>query len=179
MSLFDADCRPNQVAGKTPETMARQDALLRLATTLQARRQDQNKKLVDKLENLSDNRAANYAGDSADLAFEAGSDETVSRLVELGDRELLQIDRAMARWNQGTYGICESCKEPIPLARLNALPYASFCINCVREIEKHQGGPGRPNAGSWGKISDAQAPMQDRRLKLSELEMDLSGSRRG
>lgn len=159
--------------------MARQDALLRLARTLQARRQDQNKKLADGLENLGDNRAANYAGDSADLAFEAGSDDTVSRLVELGDRELIQIDRAVARWNQGTFGICESCKKPIPLARLNALPYAPFCIHCEREIEKHQAGPGRQSAGNWSKITDAQAAMQDRRIKLSEMEMVLSGSRRG
>jgi hypothetical protein len=42
-----------------------------------------------------------------------------------------------------------------------------------------EGGPGRQNAGNWGKISDAQAPMHDQRIKLSELEMDLSGSRRG
>jgi DnaK suppressor protein len=159
--------------------MARHDALSRLARTLQARRKDQNNKLADELDNLCDFRAANYGGDSADLAFEAGSDETVSRLVELGDRELIQIDRALVRWQQGRYGICESCQKPIPMARLNALPYAPFCINCEREIEKHQGGLGRQNSGNWGQVSDAQAPMQDQRIKLAELEMDLSGSRRG
>ncbi len=41
-----------------------------------------------------------------------------------------EIDRALAKIEQGTYGICERCGEPIKKARLKALPYASLCISC-------------------------------------------------
>lgn len=41
-----------------------------------------------------------------------------------------EIDRALHKIDIGTYGICESCNQPIPRARLQALPYASLCVQC-------------------------------------------------
>jgi len=41
-----------------------------------------------------------------------------------------EIDRALAKIDAGTYGVCERCGEPIKRARLKALPYASLCIAC-------------------------------------------------
>jgi len=40
------------------------------------------------------------------------------------------IDRALAKMDAGTYGICERCGHPIPKARLKALPYAALCVAC-------------------------------------------------
>src|SRR5689334_22764484 len=114
--------------------MARRDALLRLHKTLLARRAHLRAKLTGELVDLREFRAADSAGDNADAAFEADGDEMSSQLAELDDRELSQIERALARLQQGRYGVCEggsaNCQKKIPLARLNALPYAPFCINC-------------------------------------------------
>jgi DnaK suppressor protein len=41
-----------------------------------------------------------------------------------------EIDRALHKIEIGTYGICESCNQPIPKARLKALPYAALCVQC-------------------------------------------------
>ena len=41
-----------------------------------------------------------------------------------------EIDRAIAKMDAGTYGVCERCGNPIPKARLKALPYASLCVAC-------------------------------------------------
>src|SRR4051794_2014405 len=41
-----------------------------------------------------------------------------------------EIDRALLKIDLGTYGICESCNQPIPKARLKALPYAALCVQC-------------------------------------------------
>ena len=77
-----------------------------------------------------------YEGkDAADVAFEAGSDEMTSQLAELDSRELSQIDRALIRLKQGTYGLCEACQKKIPVGRLNALPYTTHCIECQREMD--------------------------------------------
>ena len=41
-----------------------------------------------------------------------------------------EIDRALGKITNGTYGICERCNQPIPKARLKALPYAALCVAC-------------------------------------------------
>jgi DnaK suppressor protein len=41
-----------------------------------------------------------------------------------------EIDRALAKIDNGTYGTCEGCGQPIPRARLKALPYAALCVQC-------------------------------------------------
>ncbi len=41
-----------------------------------------------------------------------------------------EIDRALAKIDSGTYGICEQCGQPIPKARLKAVPYATLCVAC-------------------------------------------------
>lgn len=48
------------------------------------------------------------------------------------DRRILrEIEAALNRIKKGEYGICESCGENIPEARLQALPWARFCIHCM------------------------------------------------
>jgi DnaK suppressor protein len=121
--------------------MQKRSALVRLRKTLLTRWRDLHEKLADELASLCDFNAADYTGDSADVAFETSSDEMSSQLAELDAREMRKIERALVRLNQGTYGICEgaseNCQKRIPVSRLNALPYTTFCINCEREIEKH------------------------------------------
>lgn len=41
-----------------------------------------------------------------------------------------EIDRALHKIDIGTYGVCEKCENPIPKARLKALPYAALCVAC-------------------------------------------------
>jgi DnaK suppressor protein len=159
--------------------MPRQNALLRLHKNLLACRERLGKKLTGELAYLHGGKDAHATGDIVDLAFEAGGDEVSLRLAELDDRELCLIDSALARWQQGLYGACESCQKPISLARLNALPYTPFCISCEREIEKCPDARGRQSTGRWGRIFDPQAPMQDQRVNLLEVERGFSASRRG
>jgi DnaK suppressor protein len=121
---------------------------------------------------------ANANGDSADLAFEADGDEISSRLAELGDRELGQMERTLARWGDGTYGICDSCQKSISLVRLSALPYATLCIHCERAMEKLFEGRARKSRDNWAQITDGQTIMQDPRIDLTELDKILSAGQR-
>jgi len=45
---------------------------------------------------------------------------------------LSKVEWALAQMGEGKYGICESCGKSIPLARLDALPYATLCVDCAR-----------------------------------------------
>jgi len=51
-------------------------------------------------------------------------------------RHLLnQVEHALVMIKKKKYGICENCGEPIPVARLEALPYSTICKNCALLIE--------------------------------------------
>jgi DnaK suppressor protein len=155
--------------------MARRDALLRLHKSLVSRRSDIRKKLAEELDGLRNLKGADAGGDPADVAFESGSEEMASQLAELDARELHQIDRALLRLKQGTYGNCESCGCKIPIGRLNALPYTTLCIACQREMEKYPDWDNRLSAGNWEKVYDAATPLEEQReVDLSEIEIDLS-----
>jgi DnaK suppressor protein len=53
--------------------------------------------------------------------------------IEKNLEDLLhKVEHALARVERGTYGICESCGESIPVARLEVLPYATFCVSCAK-----------------------------------------------
>jgi DnaK suppressor protein len=154
--------------------MARRDALLRLHKTLVGRRSDLLRRLGVDLSDLGQARQGNE-GDSADAAFDSGSDEIASQLAELEARELHQIQRALARLKQGTYGVCEICQSKIPVARLNALPYSTMCIKCQRDLESDISGFGSGRLADWDKVSDVESRSENRReVDISDLEMDLS-----
>ena len=157
--------------------MTRRNALLRLHKTLLARRQELGAKQTGELAFLHNGKAVYATGDSADIAFDADGDEISSLLAELGDRELIRIERALARWQLGTFGICASCEKSIPLARLNALPHTAFCIGCEQLMESQTAAPGRPDTGNWNQVHDAQAPMQDQKVDLAELVTQISRER--
>jgi DnaK suppressor protein len=155
--------------------VARRDALLRLHKSLLARRGAIRQKLADELGNLRNFKNSDSStGDAADVAFETGSDEMTSQLAEIDARELSQIERALSRLKQGTYGLCEACQAKIPVGRLNALPYTTLCIECQREMEKYPDWDDRRNAGSWEKVFDASTLEEQREVDLSDLEIDLS-----
>ena len=56
-------------------------------------------------------------------------------LVESERKELTEIDRALARIREGTFGICEGTGEPIGRARLEAIPWARHSIDYQRRLE--------------------------------------------
>jgi DnaK suppressor protein len=158
--------------------MARSDALLRLHKTLLARRTDLRRKLAGELDNLRNLKNSDATGDAADAAFDSGSEEMASQLAELDSRELSQIERALARLKQGTYGLCEVCLGKIPVGRLNALPYSTLCIGCQREMEKDPNWSERQADGNWEKVFDVESPIEDQKeVDLSDLEMDISTNR--
>jgi RNA polymerase-binding protein DksA len=54
-------------------------------------------------------------------------------LIRRERAELALVTSALARMDQGSYGICEECGEEIPYARLKAIPFTKYCINCKED----------------------------------------------
>jgi len=85
-------------------------------------------------------RMGDAVADAGDDQADAGA-KTFQREHELAvthnARELLaQNERALARIVSGTYGVCESCGEPIGKARLQAFPRATLCVACKQREER-------------------------------------------
>jgi DnaK suppressor protein len=161
--------------------MARRDALLRLHQRLLARRDALRKILQGELNDLGSGQRKDAMGDAADFAFDTGSGEISSQLAELEARELAQVERALERLRQGTYGICESCGKRIPVARLNALPYSTYCIGCQRQLEANPDWRGLNRSGeNWAKVYEAESALEqeDKDVDLSEIEMDIGNGGR-
>ncbi|MFM8635136.1 MAG: TraR/DksA family transcriptional regulator [Planctomycetia bacterium] len=122
--------------------MARKDALLNLRAILVRRRDALRGALAGDLTLLRELRSES-PGDVIDAAYDSAQDEISSQLAEVESRELASIENALGRMKAGTYGLCEVCNCKIPMARLNALPYATMCIGCQRDIERTGGPVGR------------------------------------
>jgi DnaK suppressor protein len=74
----------------------------------------------------------------ADIGSESFSQEFSLELLQRDEATLAEIDEALDRVKAGTFGFCEGCEEPIPKARLNAVPHARFCVECQRKSERRR-----------------------------------------
>ena len=132
--------------------MARKDQILKLRNVLVKRRDALRKVLAGDLSMLKELRGE-FAGDVVDAALDSVQNEISSQLAEVESRELVNIEKALKSLRKGTYGICEGCDSKIPIARLNALPYATFCIDCQRASETGRGAG--QFAGDWNRELDS------------------------
>jgi DnaK suppressor protein len=115
--------------------MARKEALNKLRDVLLTRREALKRALDGDLSMLQS--LTQEGGDVMDAAMDTAQDEISSQLVEVESRELSQIEEALTRFKDGGYGDCDICNKPIPIARLQAVPYAVTCIECARTQESH------------------------------------------
>lgn len=145
--------------------MTRKDSIMKMRELLVTRRNALRKALAGDLSLLRQLREQS-GGDVVDAALDAAQDEISSQLAEVESRELSNIERALDRIRTDTYGECEGCGGKIPLARLNALPYATSCIECQRAAEL--GGAGGGNANDWSRVLDTG--FSDVDVSFSDLE---------
>ena len=80
-----------------------------------------------------DSTADNHPGDMATVTFDRELDYT---LEENEGRLLQAIDAALTRMDDGSYGACVRCGQPIGAERLEALPWTTQCIDCKRKEER-------------------------------------------
>ncbi|MER5446419.1 TraR/DksA C4-type zinc finger protein [Streptomyces sp. NPDC002766] len=74
---------------------------------------------------LTQLRAIGEAGAAAEEQVMSTQKDTIRRV-------LAQVEAALARVADGSYGVCRNCTKPIPVERLEILPYTPFCVPCQR-----------------------------------------------
>lgn len=106
--------------------------------TIRERLEAEREELLSSLEKKN-SRARDRNPDRDDLARAYSTRERRLALQAMETEQLEQIDEALKRLEDDTYGRCQSCGEQIPAGRLEVLPHALFCVPCQSEHERMYG----------------------------------------
>jgi len=91
------------------------------------------------LEEEASDRAQSRNPDRGDLAEAYSNRERSLALQAMKAEQLEQVKEALARVEEGRYGLCENCGQQIPPGRLEILPYATLCVSCQSQQENLYG----------------------------------------
>lgn len=72
----------------------------------------------------------------ADIGSEMFEQEKSHSILASLEAELHEVDRALDRVREGSYGLCEACRRPIPAARLTAQPATRYCLKDQARVER-------------------------------------------
>ena len=103
---------------------------------LKKRLTDERSLLIEKLKGNDLSVDDTETPDPVDLAVQNYSKNVILAVSENETRQLMLIDEALQRIELGSYGICVNCGRDIPVARLEAVPYARNCMNCQEKLER-------------------------------------------
>ena len=112
--------------------------LLELRRRLETRLGELRHEVADELHAAGDDTAAelpNARGEADDAVADVESDIAVAA-AERDAGELSAVAAALARFDDGRYGFCAGCGEPLPYSRLAAVPHASRCVRCQSAAER-------------------------------------------
>ncbi len=118
---------------------------------------DKKSELLRKLNQWEDNSSPSglkEMGDIADIASELNSEALSSVLTEVEIDTLKQIELALEKMENGTYGICEGTRKKIPIARLRAIPWTRYTVEYSEQLSKN-----RPKSTRYESISQFPIPM--------------------
>jgi DnaK suppressor protein len=105
-------------------------------TALLERHGELQSEYAEALAELAVGGAVDSGDDIADLGTKAFTREQELALVTSIRGRMDQVEHALARLDQGSYGTCESCGQDIPVARLAAFPAVTQCVGCKAADER-------------------------------------------
>jgi RNA polymerase-binding protein DksA len=114
---------------------------------LKARLEKERQNLTAELEQLKasgrpteERREGSPFGKREEAATEAYDLEKRLALERRVSEQLAEVEHALKKFEDGTYGLCDMCGQPIDPARLDALPMAHLCMNCKAKLAKNAKG---------------------------------------
>ncbi len=147
--------------------MSRKDALLRLHQRLISQRDELRRKIADDLGlAFTPDDGINDLGETA---HQVEQTELHTQLAALESRELRSIEHAILTIRQGRYGKCEACQKAIPIARLQALPFSQYCIDCQRLSETDETFQSDVDS-NWASAMEFERRSANQELSLSDLD---------
>ena len=99
--------------------------------------EDMKAELTHSLENSVD-RLVSQSADAADQMRDLREQEVASRNISLVMGRLRELEDALRAIRKGSFGRCASCDDEIPIRRLEAVPWTSYCVACQEDAEAQQ-----------------------------------------
>jgi len=131
------ESKATRVAPKTSRTAAETE---RIRVALAARRDElkgEYNATISEITELQRDRLTDSAGDDqADTGTKTFEREQEISLANSILERVNQVERALERLDEGSYGWCERCGNPIPVERLAAFPSATLCVTCKQLEER-------------------------------------------
>ena len=116
---------------------------------------DERAKIIQTKNNKADQEISNtQAGDQADMASAEMELDAMYQGDQRGHNMLQDIQDALQKIEDGTYGECENCGEDISLARLDANPMAKLCVDCKSEEEIREKKYAKSGGNSMNSFDD-------------------------
>jgi DnaK suppressor protein len=97
---------------------------------------EEKAKILENLSEEEDLYINQSEGDEGDLADVSLNNDMLNRLSDFEIEKLRLIDRALEKIEEGTYGICEGTGQPIPEARLRAVPWTLYTVEYAEKLNK-------------------------------------------
>ena len=104
--------------------------------------EEEQKKLTQQIANLKTEdpfsdptHADDNAAVDTDVREQVGHD-TIEAEIKDSQKRLVELGAALEAMKKGTYGVCQRCNNDIPLARLELVPEAKYCIDCKKALSK-------------------------------------------
>ena len=166
-----AESRNQQKEGREPI----REMLLRL--------QEETNRRVKELRRDQEQESDTEPEDEMDLARTTAEIETHAGLIARAEEKLRYLDEAITRLDAGKYGKCLTCGGLIPIERLMAVPFASYCVDCQEKRNRAKGGWGEgttipPYDHQWTVPEEMEEP-QERESRNTDPEERLTVSSRG
>lgn len=105
---------------------------------LRAELRAKKEELSQRLERITANLQRGFNADSKEMAKELEDSEVVDALGNEAREEIAKISAALTRLDNGRFGICSECAEPIEAGRMEVYPYADECIECATFDERRR-----------------------------------------
>jgi DnaK suppressor protein len=131
-----SDEKPGGVAMKKTETKVYKDRLVALRARLRGDVTQMAEAALKKSRTEANGDLSSMPIHMADIGTDNFEQEFTLSLMENEETALSQIESALERIEDGTYGACEECGAKIPKARLEAIPYTAVCVKCASHMEK-------------------------------------------
>lgn len=93
---------------------------------------------IDRRSKATTEVALQDIGDIVDSVSEERTRELDMILTDREKKKLNQIDEALDRIEDGSYGLCEECDIKIPKPRLKVMPFAKYCVECQEKMEREE-----------------------------------------
>ncbi len=129
---------PPPPAPEKPKIQIDPDLVEEIKHELLRKKQELGSNVSNELDDMREAAEGHHLADMDDLGGDAHDEETQYKILEIESAELGQIDMALDRIVQGTFGACEVCEKAISAERLRALPFTNLCINCKRLQEQNE-----------------------------------------